>query len=260
MKAMNAIKVFAAAFAAAALFVACTNTAAQDVDPTTVKNVEDLLPTAADVDSVSYLIGVQFGYFIKSNDFASQLSDLDMTQIRKGITDFLKAEGDPRDAEFNEQFAISPERMQELFGQFIQKRSDYKAENNRREGVKFLEQNKTKEGVVETESGLQYIITEAGNDVKPGPRDTVMVSYAGRLLNGEQFDASPEGEPIQMILNRVIPGWTEGLQLIGEGGKMTLFVPVELAYGSRGNRAIEPNSTLIFDVELAEVRPVAAAE
>jgi len=257
---MKAIKVIVAALAATALVAACNTSSNENVDPTTVKNVADILPSSADVDSVSYLIGVQFGYFIKSNDFATELGDLNMSQIRKGMNDFIKAEGDPRDEAFNEQFVISPEKMNEIFGAYIQKRSDYKAEVNRRAGVKFLEQNRTKAGVQETESGLQYVITEAGNDVKPGPKDTVMVSYRGTLLNGEEFDASPEGQPVQMLLNRVIPGWTEGLQLIGEGGKMTLYIPAELAYGSRGNRSIEPNSTLIFDVELAEVRPVAAAE
>ena len=115
--------------------------------------------------------------------------------------------------------------------------------------------NKTKPGVEVTESGLQYKIIEAGNpDLKPGPSDTVKVLYKGTLLDGTVFDETKEGaEPVTMLLNRVIPGWTEGLQLVGEGGKIQLVIPAELAYGEGGNQGIEPNSTLIFDVDLVEV-------
>jgi len=251
---MKAIKVIVAAMAATALVISC-NTPAADVDPTTVKNVEDLLPTAAEVDSVSYLIGVNFGYFIKANNFGE---DLNYAQIRKGMMDFIKAEGEMRDSSFNKQFKISPELMNELFNNFITKRNNYKAEANRREGAKFLEKNRSKEGVMETESGLQYKVIEAGSELVPGPKDTVMVSYEGRLLDGTVFDSAEQ--PIQMLLNRVIAGWTEGLQLIGEGGEIELYIPGDLAYGQRGNRNIEPNSTLIFNVKLAAVRPVAPVE
>lgn len=248
---MKAIKVFAAAFAASALVAACTSKPAADIaDPTTVKNVEDLLPTASQIDSASYLIGINFGYFITSNNFGD---DLNFTQIRKGMMDFLNAKGEPGEEGFNDQFKVNPDLMNQIFNEFLTKRSEYTAELNRREGVKFLEQNKKKDGVVETESGLQYKIVATGNGKHPSANDTVMVNYRGTLINGTEFDSNPEGEPIAMALDRVIPGWTEGIQLVDEGGKIELYIPSELAYGSRGNRAIEPNSTLIFEVELVEI-------
>jgi FKBP-type peptidyl-prolyl cis-trans isomerase len=90
--------------------------------------------------------------------------------------------------------------------------------------------------------------------VKPGPKDTVWVKYKGTLIDGTVFDETPEdAEPARLMLNRVIPAWTEGLQLIGEGGKIQLTVPSKLGYGERGTQGIEPNSTLLFDVELTKV-------
>ena len=127
---------------------------------------------------------------------------------------------------------------------------------NKQKGEKFLESNGKKDGVVTTESGLQYKIIEAGNDVKPGPQDTVWVRYKGSLLDGTVFDqVSEDAEPIRLTLNRVVPGWTEGLQLIGEGGKIDLFIPSELGYGEQGQQTIPGNSVLLFNVELTKVAP-----
>jgi len=256
---MKAIKFLAVAAAATALVISCAPKQTGDVDPTTVANVKDLLPSASQVDSVSYLIGVNFGYFIKANNFGDKLSDIDMAQLRKGMMDFINAKGEQRDSAYNEQFKINPDLMNEVFNAYITKRNEYKGEVNRREGVAFLEKNAKKEGVMQTESGLQYKIIEEGNEVKPGPKDTVMVAYRGTLIDGTEFDSS-NGEPVRMLLNRVIPGWTEGLQLIGEGGKAELYIPSDLAYGVRGNRGIAPNSTLIFEVEVSEVRPFVEKE
>lgn len=252
---MKIIKVLAVVAAASVIAISCTSQPKVIEDPTTVENVKDLLPSSSQVDSVSYLIGVNFGYFIKANNFGEKLSELNMAQIKKGMQDFINAKGDQRDSTYNDQFRVSPEMMNEVFNSFIGKRNQYQGEVNRREGVAFLEKNRSAEGVQETESGLQYKILEEGSEVKAGPKDTVMVSYKGTLLDGTEFDASPEGQPIRMNLNRVIPGWTEGLQLIGEGGKAILYIPSNLAYGERGNRGIAPNSTLIFEVEVAEVHP-----
>lgn len=256
---MKAIKFLAVAAAAAALAVSCAPKQAGEVDPTAVANVKDLLPTSSEIDSVSYLIGINFGYFLKANNFAEKLSEINMAQLRKGMNDFINAKGDQRDSTYNEQFKINPEMMNEIFNNYITKRNEYKGEVNRRAGVAFLEKNKKNEGVIETESGLQYKIIEEGSEVKPGPKDTVMVAYRGTLIDGTEFDSS-NGEPVRMLLNRVIPGWTEGLQLIGEGGKAELYIPADLAYGSRGNRGIEPNSTLIFEVEVSEVHPFVEPE
>ena len=122
--------------------------------------------------------------------------------------------------------------------------------------------NKTKAGVETTESGLQYKILEMGNpDLKPGPTDTVKVRYKGTLLDGTVFDETKEdADPATLVLNRVIQGWQEGLQLVGEGGKIQLVIPSDLAYGERGTQGIEPNSTLLFDVDVVEVHKAAPVE
>ena len=124
------------------------------------------------------------------------------------------------------------------------------------QGKAFLAQNASKPGVKQTPSGLQYKILEPGTGKSPKATDTVLVNYRGTLLDGKEFDSSyKRNEPIEFPLNRVIPGWTEGVQLIKEGGKIQLFIPPDLAYGSHGaGGAIGPNETLIFEVELLKVR------
>ena len=128
-------------------------------------------------------------------------------------------------------------------------------EINEREGKIFLEQNAAKEGVVTTASGLQYKVLREGTGKQPGPLDQVTVNYEGRHLNGEVFDSSyKRGKPIQFPLNRVIKGWSEGVQLMKEGAKYRLYIPYKLGYGDTGaGRSIGPRETLIFDVELISV-------
>ena len=123
-------------------------------------------------------------------------------------------------------------------------------------GQAFLAENATKPGVQQTASGLQYIIEAPGEGTAPKATDTVKVNYRGTLLDGTEFDSSyKRNEPIEFPLNRVIKGWTEGLQLIKPGGKIKLFIPSNLAYGPRGaGGIIGPDETLIFDVELLEVK------
>jgi FKBP-type peptidyl-prolyl cis-trans isomerase FkpA len=123
-------------------------------------------------------------------------------------------------------------------------------------GEKFLQDNATKEGVVTTASGLQYKVITEGTGKNPKATDTVLVHYAGTLINGTEFDSSyKRKEPIEFPLNRVIPGWTEGVQLMKEGAKYRFFIPSKLAYGKQGaGRDIGPNEALIFEVELLKVR------
>jgi FKBP-type peptidyl-prolyl cis-trans isomerase FklB len=133
-------------------------------------------------------------------------------------------------------------------------------EKNAAEGKKFLEENKTKEGVKTTASGLQYKVLKEGTGTPPKATDTVKVNYRGTTIDGKEFDSSyKRGEPATFPVNRVIKGWTEGLQLMKPGSKYQFFVPADLAYGERGAGAdIGPNATLVFDVELLEVVPPGA--
>lgn len=124
------------------------------------------------------------------------------------------------------------------------------------QGEKFLAENATKEGVTTTASGLQYKVLTPGAGKSPKATDTVLVHYRGTLLNGTEFDSSyKRNEPIEFPLNRVIKGWTEGVQLMQEGAKYVFYIPSKLAYGAGGaGRDIGPNQTLIFEVELLKVR------
>ena len=245
---MKAFKIFAAALVAAfAISCGSSNNVKVDVE----------LPSQAEVDSVSYLIGINFGSFIKGNNFAEDLSDLNMAEIKKGMADFIAAEGNPYDAEFGKQFKIDLEKMGEILNSYLSKKQAYKAALNLAKEKEFLAANAKKTNVDTTASGLQYTIIAPGAEEKIAPEDTVWVNYKGTLLDGTVFD---ENDSTKFIANRVIRGWTEGLGLLGEGGKATLYIPAELAYGERGNRNIEPNSTLIYDVEVLKVGKFVPAE
>ena len=246
---MKAIKFLATAACAAALAISCNTAENVKVD------VE--LPTTAEVDSVSYLIGVNFGSFLKGNNFAADINELDMAKMKKGMQDFLKAEGDPYDADFGAQFDVDPNTMNEILNAFLSKKQSYMAALNLAEEKEFLEKNAKKANVNTTASGLQYTIIAEGAAEKVAPQDTVWVNYKGTLLDGTVFD---ENKNMEFVANRVIPGWTEGLGLLGEGGKAVLYIPAALGYGERGNRGIEPNSTLIFDVEVLKVGKFVPAE
>ena len=231
---MKAIKFFAIAAAVAAAAVSCGTSSDVKVD------VE--LPTRAEVDSVSYLLGVNYGMMFKQNGFADNLSELDMALMQKGMEDDLKAD-DPKgynDTTFAKQFKISPYEMNRIFNAFLKKKSDYKAEVNRVKGEEFLASNALKENVDTTESGLQYTILAEGASEKVEKNDTVTVKYKGTLIDGTVFD---EGEiPGHVSGSRgLITGFDEGIRLVGEGGKAIIYIPSDLAYGSRGNRGIEPN-------------------
>ena len=242
---MKANKFFAVLLIGLAV-VACTSKPGEQLP-------KEFQPSKAQVDTVSYLLGINFGSFLKGYDFGS---DLNYAEIVKGMKDFVNAKGNVQDPEFVKQFKVDPNEMNNLFNSYLEKRSTGLSMMNKQKGEKFLEANAKKDGVVTTESGLQYKIIEAGNDVKPGPQDTVWVRYKGSLLDGTVFDqVAEDAEPIRLTLNRVVAGWTEGLQLIGEGGKIDLFIPSDLGYGEQGNQTIPGNSALIFNVELTKVAP-----
>lgn len=241
---MKTIRIFAAVLVAA-LALSCKSNSGVKVD------VE--LPTHAETDSVSYLLGINFGSFLKGNGLCDNLSELNMSELKKGMNDFLKAEGNVYDPEFGKQFKINPEEMGRIINGYLSKKNEYTAAVNKAKGDKFLEEN-LKNGVDTTASGLQYTIIEEGAEYKVQPNDTVWVFYSGKTIDGKEFDGNMGNEePTKFIANRVIKGWTEGLGLLGEGGKATFYIPSDLAYGERGNRNIEPNSVLIFEVEVHKV-------
>ena len=247
---MKAIKIFMAVLAAS-MVMSCGTTPKE-----TVNGVE--LPSSAQIDTVSYLLGVNFGSMIKGNDFAQSVDEINMNELKKGIIDFLNAEGQPMDPEFGKQFKINPDLINMLFNNYIQARQDYKAALNKAKEDEFMAENAKKEGVQTTESGLQYKLVSAGADYKVQPQDTVWVSYKGTLLDGTVFDEVPaDQDPISLSLDSVIPAWTEGIQLVGEGGSIVLYVPSELGYGERGAGPIPGGSTLIFEVTVHEVKPKA---
>lgn len=132
--------------------------------------------------------------------------------------------------------------------------SPVQAQSIAKQGEEFLKKNAQRKEVIVTESGLQYHILKPGNHLRAGKRDKIKVHYQGKHINGEVFDSTFGGEPAQFRLSKMIKGWKEGLQLIGEGGRIVLYVPPKLAYGMRGSgRSIKRNETLIFIIDLVEI-------
>jgi FKBP-type peptidyl-prolyl cis-trans isomerase len=151
--------------------------------------------------------------------------------------------------------------MTDLQNQVRQKQEEKRlaaAESNKKDGTAFLAANATKEGVVTLPSGLQYKVLVAGTGPKPAATDSVVCNYRGTLLDNTEFDSSyKSGQPATFPVSGVIKGWTEALQLMPTGSKWQLFIPSDLAYGERGRAPIEPNATLIFEVELLSIQPKA---
>ena len=196
---------------------------------------------------ISYTIGVNIG-----QDFKSQNMDVDPDLLLMGLKDTLSG----KELQLTEE-----EMVQEIqnFQQEMQVKMaaemEAKAAENKAAGEAFLAENAKQEGVVVTESGLQYKIIEPGQGDSPGPADVATVHYRGTLIDGTQFDSSYDrGQPASFPVGGVIPGWSEALQLMKPGAKWQLSIPAELAYGERGaGQDIGPNSTLLFDVELISV-------
>lgn len=206
-------------------------------------------PVKTELDSVSYAIGMDVARNVKAS-----FDDFDNDLFIQGFTNVL----DSTDILIDETIA------QQVVRTYFQKKqkedaakSQEGAAKNKEEGEKFLVENKSKEGVKTTESGLQYIVLKEGTGEKPTTSSKVKVHYHGTLINGTVFDSSVDkGEPAEFGVTQVIKGWTEGLQLMNVGAKYKFFVPSDLAYGAnpRPGGVIKPNSTLIFDVELLEVK------
>lgn len=197
------------------------------------------------LEQAAYGIGQNIG-----KSMGQELGDIiDVKFVIQGLTDAFK--GNPSKVsreELTKAFAVLDARMSS--------KGKAAGSENVKAGEEFLKANAVKEGVKTTASGLQYKITKEGTGKSPKATDTVRVHYNGTLLNGSKFDSSYDrGQPFETALNQVIPGWTEGLQLLKEGSKATLWIPGNLAYGSRGGGSkIPPNATLIFEIELLEVK------
>lgn len=202
-----------------------------------------------ELDSVSYAVGMSVAGSIKT----SFKDDFDQDLFYQG---FMNATDSTN-------MLIEQAKVQQVLQAYFQKKQ--KAEQaklleegkkNKEEGDAFLAENKAKEGVMTTDSGLQYMVMKEGNGEKPGPTSKVKVHYHGTLIDGTVFDSSVDrGEPSSFGVNQVIKGWTEGLQLMNIGSKYKFFIPSDLAYGAnpRPGGVIKPNSALIFEVELLEI-------
>lgn len=199
-------------------------------------------------DKVSYSIGMNIG-----NNLKKQSIDVNPDVLAQGIKDALSgSKALMTEQEVNETIMAF---QKEMAAKQIERLKEL-GEKNKKEGEAFLAENKKKEGIITLPSGLQYKVINEGTGETPGLTDTVTVNYRGTLIDGTEFDSSyRRGQPATFPVNAVIAGWTEALQLMKVGSKWQLFIPSDLAYGERGaGRDIDPNATLIFDVELLSIK------
>ena len=199
-----------------------------------------------EAQKLGYIIGMDIGQSLKR-----QGAELDLDSLFEAVR-----------ASYNDEpLALTPEEAATIREEFIAKRRaqaeverQSAAADNATEGEKFLFEIRSREGVVVTESGLQYEVLTMGEGAKPAATDTVTVHYRGTLLDGTEFDSSySRNQPATFQLDKVIPGWTEGVQLMPVGSKFKFYIPSDLAYGPSGGGPIGPNATLIFEVELLGV-------
>lgn len=203
-------------------------------------------PPELDTDQkrFSYAVGYQIGQSLKRDGL-----DVETAPFLQALEDVLSG-ADPK---------MTVTEMRQALQAFQQQKAherQAKAEENKAAGEAFLAENRKKEGVQELPSGLQYEIIKEGTGKQPAADDTVVVHYRGQLLDGTEFDSSfSRGKPTTLPVSGVIKGWQEALQKMREGAEWKLFVPPELAYGEKGaGKIIGPNETLVFDVELIEVK------
>ena len=223
-------------FSAGALFLAVSVFAEEK--PPQLKDLKD---------KASYAIGLNFGF-----NFKRQNIDLNSDAFAAGFKDAMTG----RNPLMSEQ---DVRETMLAFEKDMQQKQTETAQKNASAAEKFFAENKSKEGVKTTASGLQYKVMKEGNGAQPKSSDTVTVNYRGTLLDGTEFDSSyKRGQPATFAVGGVIKGWTEALQLMKVGSKYQLFIPANLAYREQGRPGIPPNSILIFEVELMDVKSPAA--
>ncbi len=193
------------------------------------------------MDKLSYALGLVIGHNLKEMG----VDNLNGADFAQAVADVLAGNAT----------TMTNAEAQQIVATYMQEKEAEKGKAAREAGEKFLAENAKKEGVTVTASGLQYIVLTEGSGRKPSATDNVKCHYEGRLTDGTVFDSSyRRGEPAVFPLNGVIAGWTEGVQLMGEGAKFRFFIPYNLAYGERGaGGSIPPYAALVFDVELIEV-------
>jgi FKBP-type peptidyl-prolyl cis-trans isomerase len=196
-------------------------------------------PDAPLDQDVSYALGMDLASSLKQSGL-----NPDYDSFAQGFRDVL----DGKETRFSQEEAVA--KIQEAFDSAMEKRN----EAQRQAETDFLAENSKKAGIIITGSGLQYEVITEGTGAKPGRDNTVRVNYEGTFIDGTVFDSSyVRGEPAEFPLSGVIPGWTEGIQLMGEGAKYKFYIPSDLAYGPGGNRSIPPYSPLVFEVELISI-------
>lgn len=218
--------------AAVALLTACNS-----------KNAYKGSTPKSEIDSVSYAVGIQMGQSLKQNGLDSTVN-VDM--IARGIYEVINSKSQ----------LFGGDTITNVLMKYFNPEMYAAANENVEKTKKFFEENAKKAGVKTTASGIQYEVITEGTGPKPTVTDEVKVHYTGSLLDGKVFDSSVErGEPAVFPLNAVIPGWTEGLQLMNVGSKYKLYIPGKLAYGAQGQpqAGIGPNETLVFEVELLSI-------
>jgi FKBP-type peptidyl-prolyl cis-trans isomerase len=220
-------------FAVIAAVIATSCNTRSGITSTKIKSAED---------SLAYSLGVA-SYFYYMSDSV----DIDPVLFAKGMIDSK-----------NEKNILDETSAQGYVMTYMQNRQAEKMKamysKNIADGEKFLADNKKRDGVLETTSGLQYEVITMGTGAKPSPTDVVRVHYTGTLADGTKFDSSLDrGEPAEFGVNQVIQGWQEGIQLMPAGSKFKFYIPYELGYGENGTGPIPPYSTLVFEVELLEI-------
>ncbi|MBL8298844.1 MAG: FKBP-type peptidyl-prolyl cis-trans isomerase [Rhodanobacteraceae bacterium] len=201
-----------------------------------------------DKDKVSYMVGMDVG-----KGLSSIKDEIDMAVVIQALQATVK--GDKTALSQEDALKVRQDFMTKLQAKRAAEEK-VKAETNKKAGDEFLAKNKSKKGVTTTASGLQYEVVKSATGPKPKDTDTVQVHYTGTLLDGTKFDSSVDrGEPATFPLKGVIPGWTEGLQLMPVGSKYKFYIPSNLAYGENGPGPIGPNAMLTFEVELIKIVP-----